>query len=518
MMKRKPGLDKAVLFLVESIRSKNIRDRLPSIRLLANKAEVSFVTMWKAIQDLKSKGIIRDNNEIAGYDKLPEYRECTSPAQQELLDSNALWEKIKALIKKDILCGRYSPGIPLPSCKEMQSIYRISFPTIKRALKALASEDIIKVHKKGYIVPLLTMNTRTARVVALGCGWEDAKIWTDYQDKEYFRLLESACIQSKVALDVVVYFRQNGQLCFIHSATRQPYNLKNDSILGIAYIVANLELKPEEVLAELTLLKKPIAILDVVGGWNIPAFSFANRYLQFFTATTSLQPARQAAKYLLSHGHTTIAYISPFHKALWSKRRLQGVNQIYIDAGHPGGVVPFCQNKYAYQWDYLQHLEKQEDILAFIDEYNRWKEYAHSKLFRKFGNISYSISKYLTQQNCASGEIFQKMTPLFANALKNKDITAWLMANDYSATLAIDYLKEQKIKVPEEMSVIAFDNSIEAMEYQLTSFDFNNNAIMNLMLRYILSPSSLPLSERNKVMEVDGMLVERLSVARLARK
>jgi len=68
------------------------------------------------------------------------------------------------------------------------------------------------------------------------------------------------------------------------------------------------------------------------------------------------------------------------------------------------------------------------------------------------------------------------------------------------------------------MSVISFDNSIEAMEYQLTSYDFNNNAIMNLMLRYILSPSSLPLTERNKVMEVDGMLVERLSVSRQTRK
>jgi DNA-binding LacI/PurR family transcriptional regulator len=293
--------------------------------------------------------------------------------------------------------------------------------------------------------------------------------------------------------------------------------MKNDSILGIAYIVANLELKPEEVLTELTTLKKPVAVLDVVGGWNIPILSFANRFLQFFTVTTSLQPARQVAKYLLSHGHTRIAYISPFHKALWSKKRLQGVNQIYKDAGYPNGVVSLCLDRYAYQWDYLQHLEKQEDIHAFIEEYGKWKHYAHSKLFRKFGNISYSISKYLTQQNCASGEIYEKMTPLFKNALNDTGITAWLMANDYAGTLAIDYLKEQKVKIPEDVSVIAFDNTIDAMEYQLTSYDFNNNGIVNLMLRYILSPSSLPVEERSKVKEVDGMLVERLSVAH-ARK
>jgi len=513
MIKRKPGIEKAKLFLVEGIRSKKILDRLPSIRLLADKAEVSFVTMWKAVNELKSKGIIDDDHVITVCDTMPAHRECASLAQDEIQDLNTLWQKIKVQIKKDILIGRYTSGIPLPSCKELQSIYRISFPTLKKALRALASEDIIRVHKKGYIVPSLTLNTRTARVVALGCGWEDAKIWTDYQDKEYFHLLESACIQSKIALDVVVYFWQHGRLCFIHSATRLPYNFKNDSILGIIYIVANLELKPEEVLTELAMLKKPVAVLDVVGGWNVPVLSFANRFLQFFTVTTSLQPARQVAKYLLSLGHTKIAYISPFHKALWSKKRLLGVVQIYKDAGYPNGVVPLCLDRYAYQWDYLQHLEKQEDIQAFIEEYDKWKQYAHSKFFRKFGNISYSISKYLTQQNCASGEIYQKMGPLFKNALKDTGITAWLLANDYAATLAIDYLKEQKVKIPEDISIIAFDNTIEAMEYQLTSYDFNNNGIVNLMLRYILAPSSLPTQELNRVKEVDGMLVERLSAA-----
>jgi len=430
---------------------------------------------------------------------------------------NTLAQKIKAQIKKDIFSGRYVPGVQLPSCKELQHYYHTSFPTIKKTLCALASEDIIKSYKKGYIVPSLTLNNRTARVVALGCGWEDAKIWADYQDKEYFHLLESACLQSKVALDVVVYFRQNGKLCFIHSATRQPYNLKDDSILGIAYIVANLELKPEEVLTELAQLKKPVAVLDVVGGWKLPEFSPANRYVQFFTVTTSMQPARQVAKYLLSLDHTRIAYISPFHKALWSKKRFLGITQIYKDTGYPDGVVPICLDRYAYQWDYLQHLEKQEDIQTFIEEYDLWKKYARSKFFRKFGNISYSISKYLTQQNCASGEIYQKMSPLFSNALKDKKITAWLMANDYAATLALDYLKDKKVKVPEDISVIAFDNTIDAMEYQLTSYDFNNNGIINIMLRYILLPSTIPAQESGTIKEVDGMIIERLSTARMRK-
>jgi DNA-binding LacI/PurR family transcriptional regulator len=89
------------------------------------------------------------------------------------------------------------------------------------------------------------------------------------------------------------------------------------------------------------------------------------------------------------------------------------------------------------------------------------------------------------------------------------------MANDYSATLALDYLKEKQIAVPERVAMIAFDNTLDAMEYQLTSYDFNNTGIVNTMLRYILSPSAPPATGRNEIMEVEGSIVERRSTLRI---
>jgi len=157
-------------------------------------------------------------------------------------------------------------------------------------LNALVSEGAVITHRNGFYGSG-PHDKSEFPVVAIGCGWEDGKIWVDYQDKNYFRILESECIRLNIALDVVVYFRQNGRLCFIHSATRLPYRLTNDDILGIAYVVANLEINPEEVLRKLLPLKKPISVLDVVGGWKIPAFSNERRTVQFFTVTASIQPA-----------------------------------------------------------------------------------------------------------------------------------------------------------------------------------------------------------------------------------
>lgn len=521
--KRRPGIEKACDFLVQLNNSQRFPRRLPSIRVLAAAARVSFVTMWKAVALLKEQGIIvqagikRKTNRAQRNSKV-----CNGPGlaldeqDQEPVLNNAFWCRIKAQIKKDILNGRYAYGATLPSCKELQHHYSASFPTMKKSLNALVVEGTINTLKNGYVVPALTTNPNS-RIVALGCGWEDGKIWVDYQDKNYFRILESECIRLNIALDVVVYFRRNDRLCFIHSATRLPYNFKNDAILGIAYVVANLEIVPEEVLIELAFINKPVSILDVVGGWRIPALPFQYRFVRFFTVTASVQPAKQVAKYLLSLGHDHIAYISPFHKALWSQRRFEGIREIYRQAGYPNNVKQFVLNRYAYQWDFLQNPGKNaEDIQSLMNQYNEWKEKAHVKFFRKFGNLGYSISKYLTEWNCATGEIHHKMAPLFKKALQNTSLTAWLMANDYAATLALDYLKEKKIRVPEDISVIAFDNTLDAMEYQLTSYDFNNSGIINSMLRYILSPSTFSMNRPDDVIEVEGSIVERRSTLGIA--
>ena len=94
-------------------------------------------------------------------------------------------------------------------------------------------------------------------------------------------------------------------------------------------------------------------------------------------------------------------------------------------------------DRYAYQWDYLKSEEGRDDLLSLINQYTQWKKYAHSNFFKKFGNISYSISKYLTEWNCASGEIYKRMRSLCEKALRDRKITAWLMANDFAATLAL---------------------------------------------------------------------------------
>jgi DNA-binding transcriptional regulator YhcF (GntR family) len=523
-VKKKPGQQKAIAFIMRGIAAKSLDRKFPSIKSLAQAADVSFVTMWKAVDHCKRQGVIsRSKHGIRANTRsrlLKSFEETQSMEGMadpfvEIAVAEPLWKRMLSHLKQDILTGRFHFGQPLPSFKELQGQYAVSYPTLKKALETLSAEGIIRTHRRGYAVPALAKSESTARIVAMGCGWEDGTLWIDYQDKNYFRILESECIQSKLALDIVVYCRRGGKLCFIDTITRKPYDLSNENIISIMIIVANLEIPLEEVLRTIAGLKKPVAVLDVVGGWDVSPRTPGNYYLQFFTVTTSRLPPRRVGQYLLNLGHTSVAFVSPFHKALWSVRRLDAIREIFAAAGHGDTVHPFVLDQYAFQWDYLQEdRDNPEEILRLVAAYKEWKKYADSEFFRKFGNISYNISKYLTEWNCATGEIFHRMAPVFRRALENKAITAWVMANDYAATLALDFLKENSVRVPEDISVISFDNTLDAMENQLTSYDFNPNGIVSIMLRFALRPSSVSPLRGRGVIEADGTIIERRSTAR----
>jgi DNA-binding transcriptional regulator YhcF (GntR family) len=524
-MKKKPGMQKAVGFIMHGIAADRFRDQLPSIKSLAKAADVSYVTMWKAIEELKAQGTISRSNRAVSPPvnaTPPTSSDDEREAPHATVEGRDIevfeprWRKMLTRLKQDILTGGFHPGQPLPSCKELQGLYNVSYPTLKKVLESLVEQDIIKTHQRGYIVPALAKSESSARIVVIGCGWEDGTLWIDYQDKNYFRILESECIQSKISLDIVVYCRQSDQICFIDTVSRKPYTLSNENVLSFIVIVANLKISPEEVLQKLLLLKKPVAVLDVVGGWEASPRMLNNYYFRLFTVTTSMHPPQWVGRYMLNLGHSEIAFISPFHKALWSQQRLRGIKELYRDAGLVNNVHPFVLDRYAFQWDYLQEdFDNPEDIKALIAGYNKWQNYADSKFIRKFGHYNYTIFKYLSEWNCATGEIYHRMMPLFERALENKRISAWVMANDYTATLALDYLKKNNKRVPEDLSVISFDNTIDAMENQLTSYDFNLNGIVSIMLRYALRPSSVASPQGKVAVEAEGTIIERRSTARI---
>lgn len=516
MEKQKPGIKRACEYL-SALKQEQGFSHLPSIRALSKSAGVSFVTMWKAVKYMQENGFLCSSSRASQMFPGSDYTTINLTGDGQTTSSSALEEPnlsrhyVAEKLYRDIVTGRFSNNDRLPSCKELQRLYDVSFATLKKALGVLVKQQIIEPRTNGYFIPSINGNTGHARIVAIGCGWEDGKIWLDHQDKSYFRIIESECIRMNIQLDLIVYYRDQGRLRFVHTASKKDYDLSDRTILGYIFIVANLDSTPEEVLERLVGLQRSVAVLDVVGGWKIPRCAKGSRMVQFFTVTASELPAKRVAQYLLRKGHKKIAFFSPFHRALWSQQRLNIISEMYSLAGISDKVISFVYDNYAYKWDYLKKQGYQEDFNSLINQYNEWKKEAHGAFIKKVGNFGYSIVKYLTESNCASEEIYEKMKPLFDKALEDRSISAWVMANDFAATIAIDYLKERNIRVPEDLSIVSFDNSMDAMEYQLTSYEFNSQGIIALILRYILAPHTIKSGRKGGCIEVDGTLVVRRS-------
>jgi len=98
------------------------------------------------------------------------------------------------------------------------------------------------------------------------------------------------------------------------------------------------------------------------------------------------------------------------------------------------------------------------------------------------------------------------MERLFKKAASIPNITAWVCANDYMATMAIDYIKR---KVDKKIALVGFDDTFLAFRNGLTSYNFNIQGLVQLMLAHILNPSADVAAKRLVPFEIEGLLVVR---------
>ncbi len=98
-------------------------------------------------------------------------------------------------------------------------------------------------------------------------------------------------------------------------------------------------------------------------------------------------------------------------------------------------------------------------------------------------------------------------------ALRRRDITAWVCANDAVAIDALDFLRERSVSVPGTISVVGFDNERRGMDHGLTTYDFSMRSIVDAMISFLTRPTEFLRTHRNRSVEIGGVVVERTTTA-----
>jgi DNA-binding LacI/PurR family transcriptional regulator len=104
--------------------------------------------------------------------------------------------------------------------------------------------------------------------------------------------------------------------------------------------------------------------------------------------------------------------------------------------------------------------------------------------------------------------------PVMERALEQTDVTVWVCANDSAAIEAIEFLSRNRVRVPDDISVVGFDDGVEASLLKLTTYNFNGQAAVHAILSHVLNPGR-GNREGNAPEEIEGFLVERESARRV---
>ena len=516
----RPAVQQAIDYIVSSIASGAFArgDRLPSMKRLASLAGVSLVTMWKAVNTLKDRGVLdcmrgRPTRVGERGRSVPPLSAEQTGEKGRAKEVSPVVRRVLSAVEDSIVQGRYLPGNRLPSYKELQSELGVSYRPLKKALTELQRKGVIVAWKRGYAVPgHARRSTPRSRIVFLAARQVGETMRLDLGGGLLLHLLEQECAKGGMVLDRIMYFAKGPRLVFVDIPTGSEYDELRDRPEVIGYIVmaVNRESSHNRVMEWLSLMKKPVALLSNLRRSHLPLPRKNQRVFRYFVTGTTATPGREVGEFLLNRGHRKVAFFSAFPTLDWSKKRLGGVREALRDAGISDGIVEFALDNTTYPPSSTDMSRESRHVVAGLEQALRNIEKGLPRamirpLQRQMED--FFTSGWITIDNAL------RLEPLFDRAMEHDDIRVWVCAHDPVAVCARDYLQSRGIPVPGRISLIAFDNTYDAANRLITSYDFNMTGLAHALMGYLLRSGYFAVPRAGSVTEVRGMIVERMTTS-----
>jgi DNA-binding LacI/PurR family transcriptional regulator/DNA-binding GntR family transcriptional regulator len=516
--KRGMALEQAVAFLIQYLAQTDSKQsvRLPSITMLAKKAGSTQGTMWRAVCYLQNKGclvtvpgggIFTAQNRVP---VIPFIKPVTTVADTAPQKS---WERIADTISNEILTGRIKHDSILPSLKEFSLRYNVTNRTVAQALRSLEEEKLLVKKGHGYTTSLLPIHhQQTTLVLITHTSSMGALSSITTRARTFWHSLERECIHYNIKPEIYGLFDEPDvdenalrKRCekIVKSTSGQP-------VAGFLFWALAKDPAPLRIMLEcLKHTHLPVAIIDESGGTLEIAAEFKSSQFRFLNVGTTDVSGLMVGRYLLRLGHRKVAFFCPNKNDPSYKRRLNGIRKAFNRGGTLCTVYEFAHDAYD-SYETVGELVSETESSRFAQrEILRIKQHFNIK------NKNKPLMMFLENNNRALEELvamnvhLEIMTPLFAKALNNNSITAWVGYNDRAALAAQSFLSEKRIKVPEAISIVGFDDIPQTFGSGLTSYNFNMSRVVELLIEHILSPRSRRGANQMHSMELPGFIAER---------
>ena len=447
--------------------------RLPTVRSLAQQHEASTRTVQEALELLRSRGLV-ESRPRSGLWRLGELPQASNAPVHSSADV------LLTRLRNEIQNGIHPWDHPLPLIKELATQWNCHTQTVSKALCKAIQAGLLERRGRFHfpVNPKVLRKLSSPTILCIGAAAADGHFRMDSdRESDFWRELGAQAAQAGLTLVRSVW--QGGRI--------RP----EASVVGVVASTWHYA-DPMAVCRELSRLKIPVCVWveeHILEGLSLDS------PIRFHDQGYSSEIGSIVARHLLELGHKHLAFISPWQASQWSRNRLRGIEKEVKKQG--GQVSAFCLEGES-EWDRL--------IPAMTDPV-LLKKFPTKTLAKIVEDSSERVHDFVVAE-LGWNRIRQDMIPLLEQALAS-GATAWIGANDLCALNAIHWLDEKNIPVPKRISVAGFDDIVEALRADLTSFRFSSASMARSMITQILSSSAASTLTRH-----EGMVVARRTTAK----
>jgi len=424
------------------------------------------------------------------------------PRATERHNATSARERILDTVRRDILHGHFAVGSPLPLLKELTQRYGGCAVTLRSVLDHLMREGLLEPFGRGYRTSGMA-RLAERNIVALLVPPHGTPVSTAIS--EIARSLNVDAATAGVQLLAVPFsYRRFGANARRHVAHRLEHEGALSRLLGImGWITADHQPSFEILLPYLRSLGVPVAFADDSGEAPYATTAHEPR-LAWFSAGATQRCGEMVGRYLVAAGHRDVAYVTLDPNTAYSRNRFAGLERLMVQSGGTVCLVgppthvtrtTLRQSLWAKTWPSVNTIFQSGQLCEHLPP-RTVSDIEHAFRVALYSRLHYHAA-------------FTLLRPILTRSLARRNVTAWVAENDMVAAACLEFLREHHMHGPAGMCVVGFDDSPEAAENDLTSYNFNGPGIARAMLQFVLHPRQARRTFPGSPVDIDGFVVER---------
>lgn len=382
-------------------------------------------------------------------------------------------------LRKMFLEGQFQSPVTL---KQLSIAAQASRPTTSRALTELLADNVVErvgSRFRAYHWARSAVTVRSTIVLFARADRNGNLSMSTPRSGQQVAALEIECAQANLSLQLVLAAPPKKGTDWIAQGDRHALQRMADRGMLLGFLIWDGGVPPtavQEILAFVAPFKSPVAILDETGKTVLSASQ--SKKIPLFLSSRSAGPPRAVAAHLINGGHRRVGHITYLYPGREADFRKTELMASFARKGLANAVVLFRHYSSLSQAELRQRADS-----VRIDVERCTLQITGSPVVARHTATA--------ARDAMARELdLELLGRVMDEAYSHKDITAWVAVNDAVGVQCLRYLKERGCRVPQDICVVAFDDTEAAYQSGLSSYNFNVPRLMRTMINALLQPST----------------------------